>query len=155
LLKNGKIPAIFEILNEKLMNLTNDIYQRIATAKIFIDENYYESIGLEEISQQAFLSRFHFHRLFTRIYRSTPHRYLTQKRIEKAKQLLAENRAINDVCSEVGFESIGSFSALFKKEIGFAPTYYRNIAWLKKQEQKKQPKKFIPHCFIESYSLDK
>jgi AraC-like DNA-binding protein len=137
------------------MNLTNDIYQRIATAKIFIDENYYESIGLEEISQQAFLSRFHFHRLFTRIYRSTPHRYLTQKRIEKAKQLLAENRAINDVCSEVGFESIGSFSALFKKEIGFAPTYYRNIAWLKKQEQKKQPKKFIPHCFIESYSLDK
>jgi AraC-like DNA-binding protein len=137
------------------MNLTNDIYQRIATAKIFIDENYYESIGLEEISQQAFLSRFHFHRLFTKIYRSTPHRYLTQKRIEKAKQLLAENKAINDVCSEVGFESIGSFSTLFKKEIGFAPTFYRNIAWLKKQEQKKQPKKFIPHCFIESYALDK
>jgi len=131
------------------MNLTNDIYQRIATAKIFIDENYYESIGLEEISQQAFLSRFHFHRLFTKIYRSTPHRYLTQKRIEKAKQLLAENKAINDVCSEVGFESIGSFSTLFKKEIGFAPTLYRNIAWLKMQEQKKQPKKFIPHCFIE------
>jgi AraC-like DNA-binding protein len=137
------------------MNLTNDIYQRIATAKIFIDENYYESIGLEEISQQAFLSRFHFHRLFTKIYRSTPHRYLTQKRIEKAKLLLAENKAINDVCSEVGFESIGSFSTLFKKEIGFAPTYYRNIAWLKKQEQKKQPKKFIPHCFIESFALDK
>ncbi len=137
------------------MNLTNDIYQRIATAKIFIDDNYYESIGLEEISQQAFLSRFHFHRLFTKIYRSTPHRYLTQKRIEKAKLLLAENKAINDVCSEVGFESIGSFSTLFKKEIGFAPTYYRNIAWLKKQEQKKQPKKFIPHCFIESFALDK
>jgi len=137
------------------MSLTTDIYQRIATAKIFIDENYDEAIGLEEISQQAFLSRFHFHRLFTRIYRSTPHRYLTQKRIEKAKQLLAENKAINDVCCEVGFESLGSFSTLFKKEIGFAPTFYRNIAWLKKQEQKKQPKKFIPHCFIESYALDK
>jgi AraC-like DNA-binding protein len=137
------------------MNLTNDIYQRIVTAKIFIDENYDESIGLEEMSQQAFLSRFHFHRLFTKIYRSTPHRYLTQRRIEKAKQLLAENKAINDVCNEVGFESLGSFSALFKKEIGFAPTHYRNMAWLKKQEQKKQPKKFIPHCYIESYSLDK
>jgi len=137
------------------MNLTNDIYQRIATAKIFIDENYSESIGLEEISQQAFLSRFHFHRLFTRIYRNTPHQYLTQKRIERAKQLLAENKAINDVCNEVGFESIGSFSTLFKKEIGFAPTLYRNIAWVREQEQKKQPKKFIPHCFIESYGLDK
>jgi AraC-like DNA-binding protein len=140
---------------KKMMSLTTDIYQRIATAKIFIDENYDEAIGLEEISQQAFLSRFHFHRLFTRIYRSTPHRYLTQKRIEKAKQLLAENKAINDVCCEVGFESLGSFSTLFKKKIGFAPTFYRNIAWLKKQEQKKQPKKFIPHCFIESYALDK
>ena len=144
-----------QYLKLPLMNLTSDIYQRIATAKIFIDENYYESIGLEEISQQAFLSRFHFHRLFTKIYRSTPHRYLTQKRIEKAKQLLAENKPINDVCNEVGFESLGSFSALFKKEIGFAPTLYRNTAWLKKQEQKKQPKKFIPHCFIESYDLDK
>jgi len=137
------------------MNLTNDIYQRIVTAKIFIDENYDESIGLEEISQQAFLSRFHFHRLFTQIYRSTPHRYLTQRRIEKAKELLAENKAINEVCNKVGFESLGSFSALFKKEIGFAPTHYRNIAWLKKQEQKKQPKKFIPHCFIETHGLDK
>lgn len=137
------------------MNLTNDIYHRIVTAKIFIDENYDEAIGLGEISQQAFLSRFHFHRLFTKIYRSTPHRYLTKRRIEKAKQLLAENKAINDVCSEVGFESVGSFSALFKKEIGFAPTHYRNMAWLKEQEQKKQPKKFIPHCFIESYGLDK
>ena len=142
-------------LNEESMNLTNDIYQRIVTAKIFIDENYDESIGLEEISQQAFLSPFHFHRLFTKIYRSTPHCYLTQRRIEKAKQLLAENKAINDVCNEVGFESLGSFSSLFKKEIGFAPTHYRNMAWLKKQEQKKQPKKFIPHCFIESYGLDK
>jgi AraC-like DNA-binding protein len=137
------------------MNLTNDIYQRIVTAKIFIDENYDECIGLEEISQRAFLSRFHFHRLFTKIYRNTPHRYLTQRRIEKAKQLLAENKPINDVCNEVGFESLGSFSALFKKEIGFAPTHYRNMAWLKKQEQKKQPKKFIPHCFLESYGLDK
>src|SRR6476661_5472502 len=136
------------------MNLTNDIYQRIATAKIFIDENYSESIGLDKISQQAFLSRFHFHRLFTRIYRKTPHQYLTRKRIEKAKDLLAENKSVSDVCNEVGFESIGSFSVLFKKEIGFAPTYYRNMAWLKKQQAKEQPKKFIPHCFIEGYSLE-
>lgn len=137
------------------MNLTDDIYQRIATAKIFIDENYHEALDLEEISQQAFLSRYHFHRLFTKIYRRTPHQYLTQKRLNKAKDLLAENKPVTEVCNEVGFESIGSFSVLFKKEIGFAPTYYRNMAWLKKQEQKEQPKKFIPHCFIESYNLDK
>jgi len=136
------------------VNLTTDIYQRIVAAKVYIDENYQESIDLEQISKQAFLSRFHFHRLFRQVYKRTPHQYLTQKRLDKAKDLLSENKAVTDVCNEVGFESISSFSGLFKKEIGFAPTYYRNMAWLKKQEALKQPKKAIPHCFIESYKLD-
>jgi len=136
------------------LEIRADIYQRVVSAKLFIDDNYCEAIDLEEISSRAFLSRFHFHRLFTRIYRKTPHQYLTRKRIEKAKDLLAENKSVSDVCNEVGFESIGSFSVLFKKEIGFAPTYYRNMAWLKKQQAKEQPKKFIPHCFIEGYSLE-
>jgi len=136
------------------MNLTNDTYQRIVTAKIYIDENFHESLDLEEISHQAFFSRFHFHRLFTKIYRRTPHQYLTRKRIERAKDMLAENKAVTDVCNEVGFESVGSFSVLFKKEIGFAPQYYRNMAWLKKQKQREQPKSAIPHCFIEQYKLD-
>lgn len=68
--------------------------------------------------------------------------------------MLAENKAVTDVCNEVGFESVGSFSVLFKKEIGFAPQYYRNMAWLKKQKQREQPKSAIPHCFIEQYKLD-
>ena len=136
------------------MNLTTEIYQRIVAAKVYIDDNYQEPIDLELISKQAFLSRFHFHRLFRQVYKKTPHQYLTGKRIDKAKILLAENKPVAEVCNEVGFESIGSFSVLFKKEIGFAPTYYRNMAWLKKQQVKEQPKKFIPHCFIESYKLD-
>ena len=136
------------------MNLTTDIYQRIVAAKVYIDDNYQDPIDLGLISQQAFLSRFHFHRLFKRVYKKTPLQYLTGKRMEKAKDLLAENKPVIDVCNEVGFESIGSFSVLFKKEIGFAPTYFRNMAWLKKQQTKEQPKKFIPHCFIESYQLD-
>jgi AraC-like DNA-binding protein len=137
------------------MPLTQDMYQRIVTAKAYIDDNYGEPIDLALISRQAFLSRFHFHRLFSNIYCRTPHQYLTRKRMEKAKDLLAENRPVTEVCNEVGFESIGSFSTLFKKEIGYAPTYFRNMAWLKKQEALKQPRKFIPHCFIEGYNLDK
>lgn len=136
------------------MPITEELYERIVAAKVFIDENYHEAINLDEISQKAFLSRYHFHRLFSQVYKRTPHQYLTLKRIEKAKDLLAENKQVIDVCNEVGFESLGSFSALFKKEIGFAPTYYRNMAWLKKQQAKQQPKRFIPHCFIESYKLD-
>ncbi len=74
--------------------------------------------------------------------------------MDKAKDLLAENKQVKEVCYELGFESIGSFSTLFKKEIGLAPTYFRNMAWLKKQQAREQPKKFIPHCFIESYNLE-
>jgi len=135
------------------MSLNLEIYDRLIAAKTFMDENYHEPITLEQISQKAFLSRFHFHRLFSQVYRKTPHQYLTQRRMEKAKDLLEENKTVTDVCNEVGFESLGSFSVLFKKEIGFAPQYYRNMAWLKKQQSLEQPKKVIPHCFIESYRM--
>jgi AraC-like DNA-binding protein len=136
------------------VSINHDIYRRIAAAKTYIDEHFQDTIDLDDISARAFLSRFHFHRLFTRIYRKTPHQYLTQKRLDKAKDLLAENKPVTEVCNEVGFESIGSFSTLFKKEIGFAPQYYRNQAWLKKQHAKEQPRKVIPHCFIEQYGLE-
>ncbi|MFL5774096.1 MAG: helix-turn-helix domain-containing protein [Flavisolibacter sp.] len=135
------------------MSLDTEIYSRLIAAKAFMDEHYSESISLEQISKKAFLSRFHFHRLFSQVYRKTPHQYLTRRRMEKAKDLLEENKTVTDVCNEVGFESLGSFSVLFKKEIGFAPQYYRNMAWLKKQKSLEQPRKMVPHCFIESYKL--
>lgn len=137
------------------MKLTTEIYDRLVAAKLFIDENYQEAINLEQISQQAFLSRFHFHRLFTQVYKRTPHQYLTQIRLDAARLLLAnEGISIQDVCNSIGFESIGSFSSLFRKQSGYSPQYYRNIAWLKKKIAKEQPKKFIPHCFIEQYKID-
>ncbi len=137
------------------MTIAPHHYQRIVSAKLFMDKNFHEPIDLETISRQALLSRFHFHRLFTRIYRRTPHQYITQVRMEKARLLLNDDdKSVTEICNEVGFESLGSFSTLFKKEIGFAPQYYRNMAWLKKQQTKEQPRGFIPHCFIESYRLD-
>src|ERR1700733_14188718 len=136
--------------------LANDIYERVITAKMFMDDNFQEPLDLEQISRQAFFSRFHFHRLFTRIYRKTQHQYLTLLRIQQAKNLLEkEGISITEVCNSVGFESLGSFSTLFRKQNGYAPQYYRNIAYLKKKLAKEQPKSFIPHCFIDSYKLDK
>lgn len=136
------------------MELSTDIYQRIVAAKVYIDDNYHEQIDLGEISQKACLSKFHFHRLFTSIYKKTPHQYLTQTRLEAAKVLLAkEGISITDVCNTIGFESLSSFSNLFRKQSGYSPQYYRNIAWLKKRLAKEQPKRFIPHCFIEQLKI--
>jgi len=135
--------------------LAADVYERVVSAKVFMDGNFGESLDLEQISRQAFFSRFHFHRLFTRIYRKTPHQYLTMLRLEHAKILLEkEGISITEVCNNVGFESLGSFSTLFRKQHGYAPQYYRNIAHLKQKLAKEQPKRFIPHCFIDSYNFD-
>jgi AraC-like DNA-binding protein len=124
-------------------------------AKVYMDENFHEPIDLDRISREACLSRYHFHRLFTRIYQRTPHQYLTRKRVEQARKWLADkDLTVSEICNNVGFESIGSFSVLFKKEIGYAPQYYRNQAWLKKQQALQQPRTFIPHCFIEKYRMD-
>lgn len=133
------------------MRFSDDIYKRIVAAKVFIDENYQEQIDLEVVSKRAYLSRYHFHRLFRQVYKLTPHQYITRKRLDKAKSLLSENKTVVAVCTEVGFESPGSFSILFKKEIGFAPQYYRNLAYKKKMEQQAEPKTAIPNCFFSNY----
>lgn len=134
------------------MPIAPDVYKKIVTAKIFIDENFGDPIDLDLLSREACLSRFHFHRLFTRIYRKTPHQYLTQRRIERARQCLADDDlTISEICYDIGFESIGSFSVLFKKEIGHAPFHYRHQARIKKQQVLQQPRSFIPHCFIDAY----
>ncbi len=133
------------------MKLNPEIYHRIITAKIYIDEHFDESIDLNEIARKAFLSKFHFHRLFRKIYQITPLQYITRKRLDKAKTLLSDNKPVTVVCNEIGFESLGSFSVLFKKEIGFAPQYYRNMAYKKKMEQLAEPRKAVPDCFYSKF----
>lgn len=132
-----------------------DIYTRIVAAKRYIDNHFHEHISLNHISREACFSRFHFHRLFTGIYQKTPHQYLTSKRIELAGRLLA-NKAlpVGDICNAVGFESIGSFSGLFKKETGFAPKVYRQRAIRRRNETQKRPLQFIPGCFAERFCGD-
>ena len=125
------------------------VYRRIVDAKLYMDQNFHESIDLRIISRKACISRFHFHRLFTRVYRKTPHQYLTKKRIALACELLGERKlSVTEICNSVGFESMGSFSMLFKKETGIGPKVYRNIAWQKQDNVKKSPGSYIPHCFI-------
>jgi AraC-like DNA-binding protein len=134
------------------MSIAPDVYKKIVTAKLYIDGCFNGSIDLDRVAREACLSRFHFHRLFTRIYRVTPHQYLTRKRIEYARKALAgKDGSVTEICNDVGFESIGSFSSLFKKAVGHAPTSYRNQEWQKSRRAEEQPRSFIPHCFIETY----
>lgn len=125
------------------------LYRRIVQAKLFIDSHYTENIDLGNISDEAYFSKFHFIRLFKKIYGKTPHQYLTFVRIEKALELLKENKPVSEVCYDVGFESLGSFSGLFKRIVGFTPSAYLARQQKIKAQIINAPLDFIPGCFAE------
>jgi AraC-like DNA-binding protein len=103
-----------------------DTLARLSRARAFIDAHHAEAIDLEAIARAACLSRFHFLRLFRQAYGETPHRRLQRRRIEAARELLgATELSVTEVCMSVGFESLGSFSSLFAREVGLAPIHYR------------------------------
>lgn len=108
--------------------------------KKFIDENFSENINLETVSNFSCISKFHFIRLFKNCYGRTPHQYLTEKRIQLAKQLLQSNNSVSEACYRVGFDSATSFAAIFKKYVGSSPS-----AFQKKQFSIGASQKAIPN----------
>jgi len=103
-----------------------EVFERLNRAKQFIDQSYDLPLDLQQISSHACFSRYHFLRLFRQAFNKTPHQYLVERRIEKAKELLSSDELrVTDVCFEVGFQSLGSFSTLFRKRFGVSPTEYR------------------------------
>lgn len=126
------------------------LYRRIVRAKLYIDMNYAENIDLDNIADEAFFSKFHFIRLFKKTYAKTPHQYLTFVRIERSKMLLQENMPIAEVCYAVGFDSVSSFTGLFKRIAGIPPSAYQKERQKIREEIKAIPLKFIPNCFAES-----
>ena len=127
-----------------------DVIERLNRAREFIDLCYDLPLNLDEISSKACFSRFHFLRLFRQAFDKTPHQYLVERRIEKAKELLrAPHLSVTDVCFEVGFQSLGSFSSLFHKTVGHPPITYRQQA-----RQSQSARRQVPGCFLVMYKLE-
>lgn len=135
---------------KKLDTVDLDVLERLGRAREFIDHCYDHPLSLEQMSEKACFSRYHFLRLFRQTYEKTPHQYLIERRIEKAKELLiADDLRVTDVCFEVGFQSLGSFSSLFQKRVGHAPITYRE-----KARQREEAKSKVPGCFLVMYKLE-
>ena len=132
--------------------MTHDILipHRLHLARAFIDDHYDLALDLGQIAEQASFSRYHFLRLFRGAFGQTPHQYLTQRRIAKAKELLATRElSVTEICLAVGFDSLGSFSVLFRRHVGQAPTIYRArvfAGW-------RAPYAHIPSCFVTMFGL--
>lgn len=125
------------------------LYRRVVRAKIYIDENFADPIDLSGISDEACFSKFHFIRLFKEIYGRTPHQYLTFVRIERAREYLAAGDTVAKACFSVGFDSISSFTGLFKRRVGTTPAVYQAEKLRVKEEIVERPLKHIPGCFAE------
>jgi AraC-like DNA-binding protein len=123
------------------------LYRRLVQAKLFIDTRYADNIDLGNIAGEAYFSKFHFIRKFKNIYSKTPHQYLIFVRIEKAMELLKTGIPVSEVCYAVGFESLSSFSGLFKRIVGISPSTYLVQQQIIKAQIVKSPLSFIPGCF--------
>jgi len=105
------------------------IYKQLARAMDLIHDNLGEELSLEALAGEACLSKYHFLRLFRVAYGHSPHQYIQQLRMEKARTILSRtDTPISDVADSLGFVNSQSFSRLFAQRMGVSPTAYRAIA---------------------------
>jgi AraC-like DNA-binding protein len=124
------------------------LYRRIVQAKLFIDAHFREKINLDEIAGEASFSRFHFIRLFRQAYGDTPHQYMISLRMREAEKLMeASHLRIQDICFEIGFESVGTFTTQFTKVYGVSPGTKQKEIQEKKRISSEEPLRTIPNCF--------
>ncbi len=92
-----------------------------------MDRTYAEPLDTRAVAAVACLSEAHFIRSFRACFGETPHRYLQRRRVERAMSLLREtDRSVTDICFDVGFTSLGTFSRTFRVIVGETPSEYRD-----------------------------
>ncbi|MDD6401850.1 MAG: response regulator [Lachnospiraceae bacterium] len=98
----------------------------ISVAKKYILSNYQKDISLDDVSREVDISSYYFSKLFKEAAGENFIEYLTNIRIDKAKELLqGKEKTIKEVCAEVGYADPNYFSRAFKKKVGVTPTEYR------------------------------
>jgi transcriptional regulator GlxA family with amidase domain len=103
--------------------------RRLLRARDSMDLTYGQPLDIAALAGIACVSEAHFIRTFRVAFGETPHRYLQRRRVERALYLLrCTDRSITDICFDVGFSSVGTFSKTFHQIVGESPTEYRRRA---------------------------
>ena len=117
--------------------------RHLLRAKDLVDARYREPLDVQALARAAKLSPAHFSREFRREFGEPPHRYLLNRRLERAASLLRTiDRSIADVCFSVGLQSVGSFTTSFTRAYGMSPTAYRAA------HPPAAARAIIPTCFL-------
>jgi len=108
------------------VRVSEELIVHLRRARDLADRHYSEPLDLDRLAAAAGVSKWHYLRCFTRTYGLTPAAYLTERRIERAQDLLrTTNLTVTEVCMLVGYSSLGSFSAKFRQVVGVSPSEYQ------------------------------
>jgi AraC-like DNA-binding protein len=103
-----------------------DFNRRLLRARDAMDRAYAEPLNVRAVAAVAHVSEAHFIRSFRAVFGETPHRYLQRRRVERSMFLLRETeRSVTDICFDVGFSSLGTFSRTFREIVRETPSGYR------------------------------
>jgi transcriptional regulator GlxA family with amidase domain len=118
--------------------------RRLLRARDAMDRTYAQPLDVPSLARIAHVSQAHFIRSFRATFGETPHRYLQRRRVERAMFLLRQtDDSVTDICFEVGFASLGTFSRTFRAIVGASPTAYRDG---------RGEVAAIPNCFVMAYT---
>ena len=103
-----------------------DMNLRLLRARDAMDRSFAEPFDVRAVAAVAHISEAHFSRSFRAVFGETPHRCLQRRRVERSMFLLREtDRSVTDICLDVGFSSLGTFSRMFTEIVGETPSRYR------------------------------
>jgi AraC family transcriptional regulator len=106
----------------------DELYRRVWRARDYARAMFAGPVSLSELARVACLSPNHLLRTFREAFNETPHQFLTECRLQESRRLLRfDDLPVTEICLAVGFESLGSFSALFRKRFGFSPSECRRM----------------------------
>lgn len=129
------------------ISVKTDRYRRLVAARQYMERHFDSSPALPAIAGAACFSPYHFLRLFKSVYHQTPGQYLTAVRLARAKALLASGADPRTTCLAIGFDSIGTFTTLFKRATGQTPAAYGAASRQRRSDIAATPLAFVPACF--------
>jgi transcriptional regulator GlxA family with amidase domain len=123
----------------------HDATRLLLRARDAMDRRYADGLEIEALAHSVHFSRAHFIRSFRAAFGEPPHRYLQRRRIERAMALLRQtDRPVTEICFDVGFASLGTFSRTFSEVIGISPSAYR-------ERWRAIARARVPSCIAKAY----
>jgi AraC-like DNA-binding protein len=108
------------------VRVSEELLVHLRRAHDLIDRHYADDLDLDVLASTAGVSKYHFLRSFSATYGITPAQYRSERRIERAQDLLrSTNLTVTEVCMAVGYSSLGSFSSRFRELVGISPSAYQ------------------------------